>query len=159
MKVIRGTLNFPINSRLNLTTRFRLTDETLEKMPWPETFAKSSKTMFRSKLRFQASPSTVTSHGRMAFETCAYKLAADSARRLQAKDQPGRRGHQRDPEMVQGSRRRVLGLPVGRHQVDEQQRSLEVDKSVAKKLLLFTFWVKGIRRGDKEILLLLINSQ
>jgi len=38
---------------MNLTTRFRHTDSTLDHMPWPDRFEKGNEDMFKSKLRFQ----------------------------------------------------------------------------------------------------------
>jgi len=38
---------------MNLTTRFRHTDTTLENMPWPDRFERGKEDMFKSKLRFQ----------------------------------------------------------------------------------------------------------
>ena len=68
---------------LNLTERFKITDEAFEKMTWPNIKQSENTEMFKSKLRYQ-----VTSQEIPAFKVYGYKLL-DPPRRLQTPHKSG----------------------------------------------------------------------
>ena len=119
---------------LNLTDRFKITDEAFEKMTWPNIKQSESTEMFKSKLRYQVEG------GREGREMLTPPLV-DQTRRLQVEDQPGRGGHtvrpglvqqvniphiSHDPPLSPQGGRRVPGSPLPGHPRDQQQRRVEI---------------------------------